>query len=283
MTSLSPVTERAVIPAAGLASRLSPVSEVVPKPLFPVGRYPAIEWVVAEAVANGCREIAVVINRAQSEIERYLRRRGREAGAGCRLEFVVQDEPRGFGHAILLTREFCANLPFAVLLPDDLLDGSRPPLEAMAEAFRKTGGAVFAVVSATKGGPFRLRDLGGNLHRVEAIDKKSTFEKGEMALTGIGRYLLQERIVRKHFGLIPRDQLPPGQRLQGSSQSPRSRAGYALENLSRQRDSQIHAIVNRKKQKQIDLRGRQIRQSRRGDRPHETAQPSDVALHGLPG
>ena len=71
-----------------------------------------------------------------------------------------------------------------------LLDGSRPPLPAMAEAYRKTGGAVFAVVSAARGGPFRLHHLGGNLHRVEAIDKKSTFETGEMALTGIGRYLL---------------------------------------------------------------------------------------------
>ena len=83
LTSLSPVTERAVIPAAGLASRLAPVSEVVPKALFPIGRHPAIEWVVAEAAASGCREIAVVINRAQSKIERYLCRRCRQAERPC--------------------------------------------------------------------------------------------------------------------------------------------------------------------------------------------------------
>ena len=52
------VPARAVVPAAGSGQRLRPITQVVPKEMFPVGRYPAIEWVIAEAAASGCTDVA---------------------------------------------------------------------------------------------------------------------------------------------------------------------------------------------------------------------------------
>ncbi len=186
---------KAIIPAAGLGTRLRPITGVIPKELFPVGRYPAIEWVLAEAVASGCTELAVVTRARKRILEEYLTPRISVLPEGCTVSFLDQPEPLGLGHALLLARDFCGRDPFAVLLPDDLCDARTPPLVQMGAAFQALGGVVFAVVEeprdhAGRYGRLSLQPVDGPVFRVEAVGEREPAEGPGSILVGMGRYLL---------------------------------------------------------------------------------------------
>ena len=188
-------TRKAVVPAAGLGWRLRPITNVVPKEMFPIGRHPAIEWVLAEAVASSCTDVAVVISPRKRIIEKYLTTCCPELVKRCRLTFLVQQEPLGLGHALLLARDFCEGRPFAVLLPDDLVDASQQPLLQMVEVFETMGGAVFALAKEPVGhagryGRWQLKPVGERVYRVDAIlPRRTEFGGGAPIWTGVGRCL----------------------------------------------------------------------------------------------
>jgi len=182
------------VPAAGLGRRLRPITRVLPKEMFPIGHHPAIEWVVAEAVASGCTEVAIVISPRKRIIEKYLTTCCPWLVNRCHLSFLVQEEPLGLGHALWLARDFCQGRPFAVLLPDDLVDGPRLPLQQMAEVFEAFGGAVFAVARetaqcASRYGRLRLRRISERVYQVEAILPRTTPVGEKAVLAGVGRCL----------------------------------------------------------------------------------------------
>lgn len=187
------VSDKAVVPAAGLGQRLRPITSVLPKEMFPIGHHPAIEWVVAEAVASGCTEVAVVINPRKRIIERYLTTCCPWLAKRCRLHFLVQREPLGLGHALWLARDFCQGRPFAVLLPDDLVDGPELPLLQMVGVFEAVGGAVFALTEepaehAGRYGRLQLQPVGGRVYRVQAILPRSTASDRTTPIwAGVGR------------------------------------------------------------------------------------------------
>jgi len=185
---------KAVVPAAGLGQRLRPITNVLPKEMFPIGRHPAIEWVIGEAVNSGCTEVAVVISPRKRIIEEYLTTCCPRLTNVCRLTFLIQSEPVGLGHALCLAREFCEGHPFAVLLPDDLVDGPQLPLWQMTTAFKATGGVVHAITqepaeNASRYGRLQLRQVGGRVYRVEAILPRTTPARAPSLLAGVGRYL----------------------------------------------------------------------------------------------
>ena len=144
-TVVEKVTNKAVVPAGGLGQRLRPITSVLPKEMFPIGRHPAIEWIIAEAVTSGYTEVAVVISPHKRIIEEYLTTCCPGLTNLCRLTFLIQPEPRGLGHALFLTRGFCEGHPFAVLLPDVLVDGPQLPLLQMTTVFNDVGGAVIGI------------------------------------------------------------------------------------------------------------------------------------------
>jgi UTP--glucose-1-phosphate uridylyltransferase len=131
---------KAVIPAAGLGTRLLPWTKTVPKELLPILDRPAIHYVVEEAVEAGVEEVILVSAPGKDavaayfdpapELERTLRRRGRTAEADelrrlstlCEIHVVRQHEPLGLGHAVARARRLVGEEPFAVLLPDVLVD-----------------------------------------------------------------------------------------------------------------------------------------------------------------
>jgi UTP--glucose-1-phosphate uridylyltransferase len=189
------VPDKAVIPAAGLGQRLSPITNLLPKEMFPIGPHPAIEWVVAEAVASGCTDVAVVINPQKQIIRDYLINYCPYLADLCCLRFLMQPEPYGLGHALLLAREFCDGNPFAVLLPDDLVKGPELPLLQMLEPFHSRGGVIFAATqepaeSARRYGRLQLRQLSEQVYGVERILDRATLEGSTPCLAGVGRYLL---------------------------------------------------------------------------------------------
>ena len=150
----------AVIPVAGFGTRMLPLSKAVPKELLPLGNKPAIQYVVEEAIAAGLTNI-ILVNHAQktaienyfdinSELDTQLRGKGKAAladslnwlPAGVTVTSVRQGKPLGLGHAVLQARAIVGDEPFAVLLPDVILnpyntDYTQQNLAYMLQQFAK--------------------------------------------------------------------------------------------------------------------------------------------------
>ena len=148
---------KAVIPAAGLGSRMLPVTKGVPKELLPAGGKPAIQHVVEEAVASGIRQICVVIREGKEAVRDYFLRRQPEAlkrvpvveeledlVSRCELTFIYQHEPRGLGDALLQAREFVAGGPFMMMIPDQLARATPPATRQLARYRRPGDSAVWS-------------------------------------------------------------------------------------------------------------------------------------------
>ena len=186
-----------------------PITNVFPKEMFPIGRHPAIEWVIAEAVASGCTDVAVVISPRKRIIQEYLTTCCPDLANRCCLSFLVQPEPLGLGHALLLAREFCEGQPFAVLLPDELVDSPYLPLSQMVTVFKAMGGTVFALTeepaeNASRYGRLHLRQVSGRIYRVEAISARTTPAKATSLLVGVSRYLLSPEFLGYAATLLDR-------------------------------------------------------------------------------
>ncbi|STY90815.1 UTP--glucose-1-phosphate uridylyltransferase [Moraxella bovis] len=152
----------AIIPTAGFGTRMLPLSKAVPKELLPLGDKPAIHYVVMEAVRAGIKNIVLVNHAQKSAIENYfdinseldtqLRSKGKDKLADSlnflpddvRIISVRQGRPLGLGHAVLQGRAVVGDNPFAVLLPDVVLDPFKTDFKAdnlayMLDKFAKTG------------------------------------------------------------------------------------------------------------------------------------------------
>ena len=126
---------KVVIPAAGLGTRLYPLTRAQPKEMLPLGRKPTIQWVAEEAVANGLDEILIITGRQKRAVEDHLDfDSGEENGSGVppegldvlhnssvRFFFTRQSVPRGLGDAVAQARLFTGPEPFAVALGDAVI------------------------------------------------------------------------------------------------------------------------------------------------------------------
>jgi UTP--glucose-1-phosphate uridylyltransferase len=152
----------AVIPAAGLGTRLLPATKVLPKELLPLVDTPVIELAVQEAAAAGIRDVLVITSRGkelladhfdhQPELETQLLARNkfalldtvRATAHGVRLHYTRQSEPLGLGHAVLQAETHVGPHPFAVMLPDDVMLGRRAVLAQLLD-YWEPGRSVVAV------------------------------------------------------------------------------------------------------------------------------------------
>lgn len=125
-----------MIPAAGMGTRMLPATDAVPKELLPVGRRPAIQWVIDEAEDAGIERFVIVSSREKPAIERYL---CGPFATDRRVDVVYQASPAGLGDAVRVARARVGDEPFAVLLPDELLLGGARLLVAALRAYETTG------------------------------------------------------------------------------------------------------------------------------------------------
>ena len=143
---------KAVIPAAGLGTRMLPATKTVPKEMLPMVDKPVIQYIIEEAVASGIEDILIVTNRAKSAMDDYfdyypeLETRLNQAGKDKELSevrraadlanifYVRQKETKGLGHAISRARRFVGDEPFAVLLGDDIMRAQRPVMGQLIAA-----------------------------------------------------------------------------------------------------------------------------------------------------
>ena len=141
-----PVPKTAIIPAAGFGNRLKPVTSAIPKEMFPIGRFPAIEWVIADAVRSGCRNIIIITRPGKEVIEDYIINHRGEILRYCDVRFVRQPEPLGLGHAVMLAEEYILEDRFALLLPDNLIDAEEQPIKSLTDYWSSKNGCIISVM-----------------------------------------------------------------------------------------------------------------------------------------
>jgi UTP--glucose-1-phosphate uridylyltransferase len=221
---------KAVIPAAGRGTRSLPASKAIPKELLPLVDRPTIQYVVEEAVAAGLNDIAIVTAPGKEALaahfapdlalEEVLKSSGsaaqleavRHASALGPLTQILQDEPRGLGHAVACAEEFVGGEAFAVLLADDLLDERDPALATMMAIHARTGASVvllvevpreevqrYGSVDAMRVDPAALPGEGGvpadaEIHHLTRLIEKPAPGEEYGTLAIVGRYILTPAI-----------------------------------------------------------------------------------------
>ncbi len=194
----------AVIPAAGLGTRLAPLTRFIPKELLPVADVPLIEYALREAQDSGIHRIVVITSAAKTLLEEYLAAGAGMAGnAAERGEIVIvrQTAPRGLGDAVACAREAVGGEPFAVLLPDTLFDAETSALAQLLAA--RADGPVCLVATqevapelVPRSGIVALKPVvgGGRLARVTSLVEKPALNQAPSRYAILGRYVLQADI-----------------------------------------------------------------------------------------
>ena len=160
---------KAIIPAAGLGTRVLPASKSVPKEMLNIVDKPAIQYIVEEAVAAGIEDILIITNRGKGAIEDHFDHSFElEAGlAGnpskaklyedvkacanlANIYFIRQKETKGLAHALLCGKSFVGNEPFAVLYGDDVIISEDPVTAQLTRCYEKYGKGVVGVKEVTR-------------------------------------------------------------------------------------------------------------------------------------
>ncbi|HEX2295823.1 MAG TPA: UTP--glucose-1-phosphate uridylyltransferase [Actinomycetota bacterium] len=213
---------KAVIPAAGLGTRLLPASKSMPKEMITLVDRPGIQYVVEECARAGIRDVLVVTGRGKAtmedhfdralELEERLEKSGkreeleevRAVAEIANVHYVRQKEALGLGHAVAAGRSFVGDEPFAVLLPDEIvpppLDGEPPLLERMMDVHERDGVGVVAVrrVPEDRVSAYGIAAPAGEV-RDDFVPISDLVEKPAAAdapsdLAAVGRYVLTPEV-----------------------------------------------------------------------------------------
>ncbi|MEI9907045.1 MAG: UTP--glucose-1-phosphate uridylyltransferase [Actinomycetota bacterium] len=136
--------KKAVIPAAGRGTRLERITLVNAKELIPLVDRPAIDWIVKEASEAGIEEICIV-----TSVNKVAALFAHTQDLPIEVTYLIQDEPRGLGHAVQVARNWCGDDSFALMLPDDLVMDD-PILNRLVEHVSKTGNSALALTEVPK-------------------------------------------------------------------------------------------------------------------------------------
>jgi UTP--glucose-1-phosphate uridylyltransferase len=210
---------KAVLPVAGLGTRILPAAKTTPKNLLNVWDRPILAHVVAEGRAAGIEHFVFIVSRGQGAIEDYfdhayeleanLEAKGRAAiledvtadllGPG-QMSFVRQMAPLGLGHAVWCARDIIGDEPFAVMLPDMLMRAATPPLAQAIAAYQAVGGNIVVVEPAPPGEAHKYGivalgaaadGFGGRLKAMTGMVEKPPPGTEPSNLFISGRYILQ--------------------------------------------------------------------------------------------
>ena len=204
---------KAVIPAAGLGTRMLPATKTVPKEMLPMVDKPVIQYIIEEAVASGIEDILIVTNRAKSamddyfdyypELETRLNQAGkdkelfevRRAADLANIFYVRQKETKGLGHAIWRAKRFVGDEPFAVLLGDDIMRAPKPVTLQLAEAAEKYGASAVGVQRVateviSKYSSVKISALEERIYSVSDMNEKPAPAEMFSNYAILGRYVL---------------------------------------------------------------------------------------------
>lgn len=233
---------KAVIPVAGLGTRMLPATKAIPKEMLPIVDKPLIQYVVNECVAAGIKEIVLVTHSSKNSIENHfdtsfeletmLEKRVKrqlldEVRSICPRDVTImhvrQGQAKGLGHAIMCAYPIVGNEPFAVVLPDVIIDDaasdlSKDNLAAMLELYDETGYSQIMVepVPMKKVSSYGVVDINGHtLAAGESVPMSAIVEKPPVSeapsnLVVVGRYVLAPHT----WGWLKRTPLGAGDEIQ---------------------------------------------------------------------
>lgn len=217
---------KAVLPVAGLGTRVLPGTKVTPKELLNIVDRPILSYIIAEGRAAGIEHFVFVTGRSKGAIEDYfdhhveleaqLEAKGKldilaellgELPRPGEMSFVRQMAPLGLGHAVWCARDIIGDEPFAVMLPDMVMSAAKAPLAQAIEAYSQKGGNIVVVEPCPEGqahqyGIVALDNASGGasgrLNRMTGMVEKPAKGTEPSNLFISGRYILQPEI----FGLL---------------------------------------------------------------------------------
>ena len=219
---------KAVIPAAGLGTRVLPATKVMPKEMLPIVDKPAIQYIVEEAAAAGIEDILIITNRGKGLLEDHFDRapelERRLAGDPAKeaildqvvsisklanIFYVRQKETKGLGHAIGCAREFVGDEPFAVLYGDDVILGEDPACGQLIRAWEEFGLGVVGVKEVSpeairKYSSLKVEPIRDNYFRCTDMVEKPQPGQEFSLYSILGRCVLPPEI----FDIL--DRTPPG-------------------------------------------------------------------------
>ncbi|MGB0895410.1 MAG: UTP--glucose-1-phosphate uridylyltransferase GalU [Parashewanella sp.] len=217
---------RAIIPVAGLGTRMLPATKAIPKEMLPLVDKPLIQYIVNECVAAGVKEIVLVTHSSKNAVENHfdtsyelestLEKRVKRqlldevrsiCPNGVTIMQVRQGEAKGLAHAVMCAKPCIGNNPFMVLLPDVVLDEytadqSSENLAAMKTRFLETGASQIMVAPVPSEDVYKygIADCGGielvesGSEKISKLVEKPKVNESPSNLAVVGRYVLSESI-----------------------------------------------------------------------------------------
>jgi len=211
------MVKKAVIPAAGFGTRFLPATKSQPKEMLNVVDKPLIQYSVEEAVLSGIESIAVITSRGKSsmedyfdrspELEQFLEEKGKidlleeikRISSLAEFYFVRQKKALGLGHAILQAKNYIGREPFAVLLPDDIFECSKPCIKQLIDVYSELKASVIVLgrvdeEGTKKYGIIKPKQISERIFQVEDMVEKPGPEKAFSDLGILGRYVFSTEI-----------------------------------------------------------------------------------------
>ena len=212
--------KQAIIPLAGLGTRLLPLTSVLPKEMLPINGKPGIEYILDECIEAGIKEIIFVISKNKHVIKKYFyndvffkklikkkkndKRLKNEYKKIIKykkmIKFVYQNKPRGTGDAILKSSKFIKSKYFMMILPDDLII-KKNCSQAMIKIHNKLNASVIASMKVKKKdiprwGIFKIKKIDKNNFLVKDVIEKPSIRNAPSNNAIIGRYILPSKIFK---------------------------------------------------------------------------------------
>ena len=210
---------KAVIPAAGLGTRVLPATKAQPKEMLVIVDKPSLQYIVEELVESGITDIVIVTGRNKNSIEDHfdfsyelentlqkenkigLLEKVEKLSSMANIFYVRQNHPLGLGHAILKAKPFIGDEPFVIALGDDIVyNPERPVAKQLIESYEKYGASIVgcqevALEDVSKYGVVKpTENLDENTVAISDFVEKPSKEEAPSRLACLGRYLLDGKI-----------------------------------------------------------------------------------------
>ncbi len=212
--------KQAIIPLAGLGTRLLPLTSVIPKELLPINGKPGLEYILDECIEAGVKEFIFVISKKKRIIKKYFHNDSffkkilkikkndkrikseylKIKNLKARIKFVYQNEPKGTGDAVLKCKRYIKSKYFLMLLPDDLIIKNNCSKE-MIKIHKKSKASVIASKKVkgkdvSRWGIFKLQMIDQKNFFIKDVIEKPTVKSASSKYAVIGRYILSSKIFK---------------------------------------------------------------------------------------
>ena len=218
--------KQAIIPLAGLGTRLLPLTSVMPKELLPINGKPNLEYIMEECLEAGVKQFIFIISKKKTSIRKYFfndsfykkiikKKKDKRIIEEFRkikkyqkmIKLVYQNKPKGTGDAVLKCEKFIKNKYFLMLLPDDLIIKKNCTKE-MIKLHNKTKGSIIATKKVDKKtvsrwGILSIKKMNKNYFQINDVVEKPNIKQAPSNYAIIGRYILPSEIFNEIKKLKP--------------------------------------------------------------------------------